>query len=255
MPVTPSRLWWLRRWTRDLGGGKYAPRQPVAARIFLCLLVVGQALDVRQVSLQHSPTELRLGRAGTVGPERSHSRIAMHCKAFTIRHAAYIDDTLPGVEMSAMRDHLTECAKCASRDSEVRRALMLVKNLPPITDSENFQDRLRARLAAESTTPVVVPQPRAQAGAVKWAVAAGLLIVVAGGITSLPSSSVEAPTRLPAVIAMGPEITIGDDSAPAYVASMSTGIPMWPALMLAEEGPLRFANTGLHAVSVDVRPN
>jgi hypothetical protein len=32
-------------------------------------------------------------------------------------------------------------------------------------------------------------------------------------------------------------------SAPAYVASMSTGIPMWPALMLAEEGPLRFADT------------
>jgi hypothetical protein len=32
-----------------------------------------------------------------------------------------------------------------------------------------------------------------------------------------------------------------DESAPAFMASMSTGMPMWPALMLAEEGPLRFA--------------
>ena len=180
----------------------------------------------------------------------------MDCKAFTTRHAAYIDDTLPGVEMSAMRDHLTECAKCARRDAEVRRALMLVKNLPPITVSDNFQDRLRARLAVESATPVVVPEPRAQAGMVKWAVAAGMLIVVAGGITSLPSSDVDAPTRLPAVVATGPEMTMGDESAPAYVASMSTGIPMWPALMLAEEGPLRFAAAGFQHASLDgARPN
>ena len=75
----------------------------------------------------------------------------------------------------------------------------------------------------------------------KWAVAAGLLILVAGGITSLPANDAEAPTRLPAVFATIPDLTVGDESAPAYMASMSTGIPMWPALMLAEEGPLRFA--------------
>jgi hypothetical protein len=35
---------------------------------------------------------------------------------------------------------------------------------------------------------------------------------------------------------------------------MSTGIPMWPALMLAEEGPLRFA--GMQAASWDAsRPH
>jgi len=41
------------------------------------------------------------------------------------------------------------------------------------------------------------------------------------------------------------------ESAPAYVASMSTGIPMWPALMLAEEGPLRFAAAGMQNASRD----
>ena len=183
----------------------------------------------------------------------------MDCKAFTTRHAAYIDDTLPGVEMSAVRDHLTACAKCARRDAEVRRALMLVKNLPPITVSESFQDRLRARIAVESSTPVVAAQAqvRTQAGMLKWAVAAGFLIIVAGGITSLPSNDApDVPTRLPAVFATVPEATIGDESAPAYVASMSTGIQMWPALMLAEEGPLRFAAAGFQHASWDgARPN
>jgi anti-sigma factor RsiW len=169
----------------------------------------------------------------------------MDCKAFTLRHAAYIDDTLPGVEMAAMRDHLTECAKCAGRDAEVRRALFLLKNLPPIKVSEGFEGRLRARLAAESMSA----PPAAKVsdfGMMKWAVAAALLIVVAGGIRTWPSAAPDrAPARLPAVFASVPDETSGDESA--YVASMSTGIPMWPALMLAEEGPLRFAARGQNA--------
>jgi hypothetical protein len=36
---------------------------------------------------------------------------------------------------------------------------------------------------------------------------------------------------------------------------MSTGIPMWPALMLAEEGPLRFAAAGVQHATLDARPN
>jgi anti-sigma factor RsiW len=182
----------------------------------------------------------------------------MDCKAFTTRHAAYIDDTLPGVEMSAMRDHLTECAKCSRRDAEVRRALMLLKHLPPVSVSQGFQDRLQARLAAENAAPVPVAQPGvSRRGAIKWAVAAGFLIVAVGGITSLPSNDAAAPTRLPAVFAAVPETMSGDNSAPAYMASMSTGIPMWPALMLAEEGPLRFAATELQHANWEraARPN
>jgi anti-sigma factor RsiW len=212
-------------------------------------------LDGRSTTPHLVRGEPRLAGSGTGPPERSHSRLAMDCKAFTTRHPAYIDDTLPGVEMSAMRDHLAECTRCARRDREVRRALMLVKNLPPITVSDGFQDRLRSRLAAESAAPVVVPEPRvSQAGMTKWVVAAGLLIVVAGGITSLPSRE-DAPTRLPAVFAAAPEAPSTDDSAPAYMASMSTGIPMWPALMLAEEGPLRFAAAGVQHATLDARPN
>jgi len=167
----------------------------------------------------------------------------MECKAFARLHAGFLDDTLPGVERAAMRDHLSTCARCARRDAEVRRALLVLKNLPPIAVSEGFQDRLRARIAAEPSASA--RQPKAETGLMKWAAAAALLITVVG-VQNWPGRNSEAaPSRLPAVVASVPSITNGalDESAPAYMASLSTGIPMWPALMLAEEGPLRFAAT------------
>jgi len=165
----------------------------------------------------------------------------MDCKAFARLHAGFLDDTLSGVERAAMREHLSACARCARQDAEVRRALLVLKNLPPIEVSEGFQDRLRARIAAEPSTPA--RQPRTETGLMKWAAAAALLIAVVG-VQTWPAREAS-PSRLPAVVASVPAITDGamDESAPAYMASLSTGIPMWPALMLAEEGPLRFAAT------------
>jgi hypothetical protein len=167
----------------------------------------------------------------------------MDCKAFATRHAAFIDDTLPGFQMAAMREHLTACVRCARRDAEVRRALLVLKNLPPVQVSEGFQERLRERISAEGPAPTT--SGARDFGAVKWGAAAALLIAVVG-VRSWPDRDPEA-TRLPAVFASAPVSDFGaeDESAPAFVASMSTGIPMWPALMLAEEGPLRFAAAGM----------
>jgi hypothetical protein len=82
----------------------------------------------------------------------------------------------------------------------------------------------------------------------KWGAAAALLIAIVG-VRSWPEKGNrnQEPTRLPAVYASAPVNDYGgeDGSAPEFVASMSTGIPMWPALMLAEEGPLRFAAGGM----------
>ena len=166
----------------------------------------------------------------------------MDCKAFAKRHASFIDDTLPGVEMAAVREHLSECARCARRDAEVRRALLVLKNLPPIEVSEGFRDRLRARISAEESAPPV--RARADGGFMKWAAAAVLLIAIVG-VRTWPETAARkaSPSRLPPVYASLPATVDGsaEESMPAYMASMSTGIPMWPALMLAEEGPLRFA--------------
>jgi hypothetical protein len=169
----------------------------------------------------------------------------MDCKEFTSRHAAFIDDTLPGFLMAAMREHLTDCTRCSRRDAEVRRALFLLKNLPPVEVSEGFQEKLRARITAEG--PAFQGQRRRtpDLGYVKWGVAAAVLITVLG-VGAWPEGREPELTRLPAVFASSPSEAYGlgvtDETAPEYVASMSTGIPMWPALMLAEEGPLRFAS-------------
>jgi hypothetical protein len=64
--------------------------------------------------------------------------------------------------------------------------------------------------------------------------------------------------RLPAVLVVrsdsGVRTVDTEITASAYVASMSTGMPMWPALLLAEEGSLRFAATGLAPATLRVSP-
>ena len=71
----------------------------------------------------------------------------MDCKSFRKHHLAYLDDTLPGDEMRRAQQHVMGCAGCAAHDTLVRRSLLVARNLPPLLPSEQFQARLRARLA------------------------------------------------------------------------------------------------------------
>lgn len=173
----------------------------------------------------------------------------MDCSSFKRKHDAFIDDTLSGVEMSAMREHLAECQSCARTHHDLQRALLVARNLPRIEVSEGFQERLHARLERERiamATPRSVAARRqvapARGVATARGVAAAAALFAAGllGYQLLPGDS--GPPRLEAVVASTPPAPTmtGEDPATAFVASMSTGIPMWPALMLAEEGPLRF---------------
>lgn len=167
----------------------------------------------------------------------------MDCKSFARKHSAFVDDTLPGVEMSAMQEHRRTCAACERKDGEIRRALLLVRNLPPIEVSEGFGDRLRARLEQEARI-VHAPPPQRWAWG-QWAAAASLVTAIAAGVLARDATRDEMPeaVRLPTVVASTadqPGADQPDDQAP-FMASMSTALPMWPALMRAEEGSLRFA--------------
>jgi hypothetical protein len=166
----------------------------------------------------------------------------MDCQSFQRKHDAFVDDTLPGVEMSAMREHLAACVRCARRDADVRRALLLARNLPQLRVSEGFEERLRVRINALAGEE---PARRSRISPVwRVAAAAAIVLAVAAGTRTLRAPSPVTPVLQPAVVTyLPPAPYTRDDPAPAYVASMSTGIPMWPALMLAEEGPLLFANS------------
>jgi hypothetical protein len=70
----------------------------------------------------------------------------MDCREFSDQHLAFVDDTLPGIELVRMQRHIVECEGCAKQDAKVRRALLLFRNLPSIEPSADFASRLEARL-------------------------------------------------------------------------------------------------------------
>jgi len=186
----------------------------------------------------------------------------MDCRSFKKKHVSFLDDTLPGIETAEMQEHLRACAGCAQRDAEIRRSLLLLRNLPPLQVSSDFSDRLRARIAVEQqrhkvSVPSVLHARGPSVGAF-LSVACG---VVAVGVLTLAVASRNAPSTPaysvkvapPAVVASAVEdpamLVDSNVAAPAYVASMSTGMPVWPALLLAEEGSRRFATAEIQTAS------
>jgi hypothetical protein len=173
----------------------------------------------------------------------------MDCREFRRNHVSFVDDVLPGIDLVRMQRHVLECEACARHDTMVRRALLVVRNVPRIEPSADFSERLHARIRAldlkASDRSDIGMHARVGLGtfaAVATGVmAAGLLtfavvshsdslsrdVVLAPVIASLPADGFEdAPSPIP---------------APAMVASASTGIALWPTVMVAEQAPLHFA--------------
>lgn len=178
----------------------------------------------------------------------------MNCREFRRRHDAYIDDTLSGVEQEAMQRHRRLCARCARLDTRVRRALLLARNLPTVELSRGFEERLRLRLMKERA---LIAAGRAAHGSSSldaggWrplsfstytAIAAGLLAVV--GLTAtmgLLSTREPSAIRLAPVVASLPEPEPSTLATPAMVASMPAGMPVWPAVFVAQQAPWHLAS-------------
>jgi len=178
----------------------------------------------------------------------------MNCREFRRKHDAYIDDTLSGVDQEAMERHRRLCARCARLDTRVRRALLLVRNLPAIELSRGFDERLRMRLmrertliaagrAAHGTSPQDVGGWRPLSMSTYTAIAAGLLAVVGLATTmGLLSSGEPAEIRLAPVVASLPEPEPSALATPTMVASMPAGMPVWPAVFVAQQAPWHFAS-------------
>jgi hypothetical protein len=174
----------------------------------------------------------------------------MRCGEFRDKHVAFVDDLLPAFEMDAMRRHLMVCSGCSRQDTKVRRSLMLVRSLPPVEVSPEFMTRLNARLASMepvSRTDVVSGRP-ALPTMLSWAaVAAG---VAAGAYLAMETNNYFVqPGDLPAANAVAmatsafstPESPAQITNA-ALVAAVPTGIPVWPAVLMVGQTPMRFAS-------------
>ena len=179
----------------------------------------------------------------------------MDCREFRSKHVAFVDDLLSAVDMETMRRHLTVCSGCSRQDTRVRRSLMLVRSLPPIEASPDFLARLNERIAEigpVSRTDAVYPTgpsyPSVFAGA---ALAAGMVAVAYMAIQTsryfAPTDSVRVAPSLATIADPGTGSVTTNAAmanaamANAAMASVPTGIPVWPAVLMVGQSPMRFA--------------
>src|ERR1051326_3469205 len=194
----------------------------------------------------------------------------MDCREFRNKHVAYVDDLLAAVDMDAMRAHLIDCGSCSRQDTAGGGSLMLVRNLPSIEPSPDFMVRLNSRLAE------IGPPPRhvvSRSSLFVSAPAIGSFAAIAAGIAAVavlamqtmryfsPGSAENSIAASVVAVAPADSSSVVSDSvadnavaAPsaamvnaAYVAAVPTGIPIWPAVVMVGETPLRFANAELRS--------
>lgn len=179
----------------------------------------------------------------------------MDCRSFRRQHLAFVDDTLPGVDLVRMERHRNECEACARLDRDVRRSLLLIRNnLPTIQPSSDFSARLAKRLDDERRRQVAPPplfRGPGMSGFLSMSlgvVALGLFAVVMrdGAAPSSVASEARGAARLPSVVYRPNGAPLGVNATlpvapPAFVASVSTGMAVWPALLMMEEAQSRYA--------------
>jgi hypothetical protein len=208
----------------------------------------------------------------------------MDCSTFRDNHAAYIDGVLDERALVAMQCHVRECSACAEHDTAVRRALLLFRNMPAIEPSPDFSARLHERIRAARGRDA----PAYRQGPGLSAFAAAAAVVVATGYVAVGTFNWATPTRelaLAPVVAtaaspartlsarqsreardpaesspesFGPlvravreeDATPSPLTSPTIVASVSAGLPVWPAAFLAQEAPMHFAASEFKLVSL-----
>jgi hypothetical protein len=153
-----------------------------------------------------------------------------------------------------MERHRQLCARCARLDTRVRRALLLARNLPTVELSRGFDERLRLRLmherallaagrAAHGSSPLDVGGWRPLSLATYTAIAAGVFAVVALTATmGVLNHREPSAIRMAPVVATLPEPEPSALATPAMVASMPAGMPVWPAVFVAQQAPWHLAS-------------
>ena len=176
----------------------------------------------------------------------------MDCREFREKHVGFVDDTLSAVEMEAMHQHVQSCFRCARQDTAVRRGLLLVHNLPEIEPSADFMARLADRIAELEAVGNEVEAPSA------YQLTSGTFAALAAGLTLFGYVALEAShrfgtpetLRLPPVVATAPAKPKPSFTSGAYMAGISTGMPVWPAVLMVDEAPRHLADVELQQAAL-----
>jgi hypothetical protein len=170
----------------------------------------------------------------------------MNCREFKSKHVGFIDDVLSAFDMRAMRQHVSACPSCASLDVRIRRSLLVMRNLPQIEPSADFFSRLNEELgkglppSRESSR-----QPLALGTVATFALTTALL--AAAVYFAMPiGTSAEKPAEVRQVAttaSVANPVQTTPDAAMA--AAAPAGIPIWPAMFMVGELPMRLASAEL----------
>lgn len=181
----------------------------------------------------------------------------MDCSTFRKNHLDFVDDALSEERRSEMRAHAEACRPCSILDTRIRRALMVARNIPPVRPSAGFAEKLEMRLrevragVPDSSAMVARRVSRGPGIGEFLATAAG---VVAAGLLLTAVMERGATRELPMldpVVAMAPAISHLPLETPAFMASATPGVGIWPAALVLEQAPLHFVSDD-HAPVVEV---
>ena len=169
----------------------------------------------------------------------------MDCLEFRNQYLAYVDQTLPPAGKSAAEGHFAWCDLCARHDLAMRRGLIVLRNLPSVEPSSDFFVRLtetlrRMERAEEHASHYRGPGIGSFTAAAASVVGVGFLAALVFNWTAQARNLALAP-----VVARAPAVTPFPVSNSSFVASASAGLPIWPAAMLSDQAPVRFASEEL----------
>jgi hypothetical protein len=172
----------------------------------------------------------------------------MHCSEFRERHLSFLDGHMSQTDMVSMQRHLNECDACMRHDRALRRGLLVFRNLTPVQPSADFARRLQARLRALGQ-----PDRRAELfrapGMGAFVAAAGVVALGFVAASMLHWTEMRRDLMLDPVVATSPAVSPPMVDYP-FVAASSTGMPIWPAAVLAEQATVHFVNAEAHFASL-----
>lgn len=70
----------------------------------------------------------------------------MTCREFQERLSEWIDGDPPAADRARMEEHARACAECGRSDAKMREALQVLRSLPPVRASADFEEKLFARI-------------------------------------------------------------------------------------------------------------
>ena len=167
----------------------------------------------------------------------------MDCRKYREAHALFVDEKCSALEALEMLSHMRYCEACARHDAVVRRGLLMVRNLPTIEPSAHFRDRLNARLMADARDAARTNKLAARIA--RYAAIAAMLSGISLALGRAVRDRFDGEYRMPPVVASATSHEPSPFGTSALVATVPTGMSIWPAIMIASQAPAHFATTEL----------